>query len=90
MVRFGWHVVSFLFLNCIARVIDRIALGFFYSVEVVGYFQNAVSLHDNFFAASSPLHNVASTALSIVVKVVQSQLSRDRHRNIAPISTAPP
>ena len=51
MVRFGWHVVSFLFLNCIARVIDRIALGFFYSVEVVGYFQNAVSLYDNFFAA---------------------------------------
>src|SRR3984957_9967478 len=22
MVRFGWHVVSFLFLNCIARVLD--------------------------------------------------------------------
>ena len=64
MVRFGWHVVSFLFLNCIARVLDRIALGFFYSIEVVGYFQNAVSLYDNFFAALGPLHNVASTALS--------------------------
>jgi O-antigen/teichoic acid export membrane protein len=64
MVRFGWHVVSYLFLNCIARVIDRIALGFFYSVEVVGQFQNAVSLYDNYFAALSPLHNVASAALS--------------------------
>jgi len=64
MVRFGQHVVSFLFLNCIARVIDRIALGFFYNVEVVGYFQNAVALYDNYFAALSPLHNVASAALS--------------------------
>ena len=64
MVRFGRHVVSFLFLNCIARVIDRIVLGFFYSVEVVGYFQNAVSLYDSYFAALGPLHNVASAALS--------------------------
>jgi len=64
MVRFGWHVVSYLFLNCISRVLDRIALGLFYSVEAVGYFQNAVSLYDNYFAALSPLHNVASSALS--------------------------
>ncbi len=64
MVRFGWHVVSYLFLNCISRVLDRIALGLFYSVEAVGYFQNAVSLYDNYFAVLSPLHNVASSALS--------------------------
>jgi O-antigen/teichoic acid export membrane protein len=64
MVRFGRHVVSSLFLTIIARVIDRIALGLFYSAEVVGYFQNATSLYDSYFSALSPLHNVASSALS--------------------------
>jgi O-antigen/teichoic acid export membrane protein len=64
MVRFGRHVVSFLLLNSIARALDRIALGFFYRPEVVGYFQNAVSLYDSYFSPLSQLHNVASATFS--------------------------
>lgn len=64
MVRFGLHVVAYLVLNCIARALDRIVLGLFYRPEAVGYYHNAVTLYDNYFAALSQLHNVASTTLS--------------------------
>ena len=65
MVRFGTHVVSFSLVYSISRAIDRIALGFFYDLREVGYYQNAVNLYDNsIFSVLSQVHNVGSAALS--------------------------
>jgi PST family polysaccharide transporter len=65
MVRFGLHVVGFSVTYSIARAVDRIGLGLFYRPEEVGYYQNAITLHDNsIFAALSQLHTVGSAALS--------------------------
>ena len=48
-----------------ARAVDRIALGLFYRPDVVGYYQNAMTLYDNsIFSALIQLHTVGSAALS--------------------------
>jgi O-antigen/teichoic acid export membrane protein len=65
MVRFGLHVVGFSVTYTVARGVDRIGLGLFYPAEVVGYYQNAITLYDNsIFSALIQLHTVGSTALS--------------------------
>jgi PST family polysaccharide transporter len=65
MVRFGLHVVGFSVVYTVARAVDRVALGLFYRSDVVGYYQNAVTLYDNsIFSALIQLHTVGSAALS--------------------------
>ena len=65
LVRFGLHVVGFSVTYSMARVVDRIALGLFYRPDVVGYYQNAVTLYDNsIFSTLIQLHAVGSAALS--------------------------
>jgi O-antigen/teichoic acid export membrane protein len=65
MVRFGLHVVGFSAMYSVARSVDRIALGLFYRPDVVGYYQNAITLYDNsIFSTLSQLHTVGSAALS--------------------------
>ena len=65
MIRFGLHVVSFSLVASFSMAIDRIALGLFYNLKDVGYYQNAVNLYD--YSISSVLwrvHDVGSSALS--------------------------
>src|SRR5215470_8218712 len=65
MVRFGLHVVGFSVTYTVARAVDRVALGLFYRSDVVGYYQNAITLYDNsVFSALIQLHSVGSAALS--------------------------
>jgi PST family polysaccharide transporter len=65
MVRFGLHVVGFSVTYTIAKAVDRIALGLFYRPDVVGYYQNAITLYENsIFSAIAQLHTVGSAALS--------------------------
>jgi O-antigen/teichoic acid export membrane protein len=65
MVRFGLHVVGFSVTYTVAKAVDRIALGLFYRPDVVGYYQNAMTLYDNsIFSALGQLHTVGSAALS--------------------------
>jgi PST family polysaccharide transporter len=48
-----------------AKAVDRIALGLFYRPDVVGYYQNAVTLYENsILSALGQLHTVGSAALS--------------------------
>ena len=65
MIRFGMHVVGFTVAYMVTKAVDRIALGLFYPVQQVGYYQNAMNLYDN--SISSVLeqtHNVGSAALA--------------------------
>jgi PST family polysaccharide transporter len=65
MVRFGLHVVGFSVTYAMAKAVDRIALGLFYRPDVVGYYQNAVTLYENStLSALGQLHTVGSAALS--------------------------
>jgi O-antigen/teichoic acid export membrane protein len=65
MIRFGLHVVGFSVTYTVARSVDRIALGLFYRPDVVGYYQNAITLYDNsIFSVFVQLHTVGSAALS--------------------------
>ena len=65
MVRFGLHVVGFTVAYTLARAVDRIALGIFYSPAQVGYYQNAVNLYENsIYSAFTQMHAVGSAALS--------------------------
>jgi PST family polysaccharide transporter len=65
MIRFGLHVVGFSVTYTVARAVDRIALGLFYRPDVVGYYQNAITLYDNsIFSVLAQLHTVGSAALS--------------------------
>src|SRR5215510_8248454 len=65
MVRFGLHVVGFSVMYSVAKSVDRIALGFFYRPDEVGYYQNAITLYDNsIFSTLAQLHTVGSAALS--------------------------
>ena len=65
MVRFGLHVVAFTVTYSIARTVDRTALGLFYRLDQVGYYQNAITLYDNsIVSAIVQLHTVGSAALS--------------------------
>ncbi len=65
MIRFGMHVVGFTVAYMVTKAVDRVALGLFYPVQQVGYYQNAMNLYDN--SISSVLeqtHNVGSSALA--------------------------
>jgi O-antigen/teichoic acid export membrane protein len=65
MVGFGLHVVSFSLVATISTAIDRIALGLFYDLKDVGYYQNAVNLCDySISSALARVHDVGSSALS--------------------------
>jgi O-antigen/teichoic acid export membrane protein len=65
MIRFGLHVVGFSVTYSVARALDRIGLGLFYRPDVVGYYQNAITLYDySIFSALIQLHTVGSAALS--------------------------
>jgi O-antigen/teichoic acid export membrane protein len=65
MVRFGLHVVGFSVTYTLARAVDRIALSLFYRPDVVGYYQNAVTLYENsILSVLIQLHTVGSASLS--------------------------
>jgi O-antigen/teichoic acid export membrane protein len=65
MVRFGLHVVGFSVTYTVAKAVDRIGVGLFYSRDQLGYYQNAVTLFENsIFAAFAQVHTVGSAALS--------------------------
>jgi O-antigen/teichoic acid export membrane protein len=65
MVRFGLHVVGFSVTYSVTGAVDRIALGLFYGLAEVGYYQNALALYDNtLFSTLMQLHRVGSAALS--------------------------
>jgi PST family polysaccharide transporter len=64
MVRFGLHVVGFSVTYTVASAVDRIALGLFYRLDQVGYYQNATILYE--YSINLPLaqvHTVGSAAL---------------------------
>jgi PST family polysaccharide transporter len=65
MVRFGNHVVGYSLVTTLSRSLDRTALGLFYDLKYVGYYQNAVNLYDNsIFSVFAQAHNVGSVTLS--------------------------
>jgi O-antigen/teichoic acid export membrane protein len=65
MMRFGMHVLGFSVVYHMTRVVDRIALGIFYSPQVVGYYQNTQNMYENaFLAPIDQLHGVGSAGLS--------------------------
>jgi PST family polysaccharide transporter len=65
MVRFGLHVVGYSVTSTFGRSVDRIALGYVYRPEQVGYYQNAITLYENsIFSVLAQLHTVGSAALS--------------------------
>lgn len=64
-VRFGLGVVGFSVTDSFAQSADRLALGYFYGVGVVGYFQNAYLFYTNLMLLlAGPLHNIAVSSLS--------------------------
>ena len=64
-VRFGLGVVGFTVTDSFAQSADRLALGYFYGVGVVGYFQNAYLFYTNLMLLlAGPLHNIAVSSLS--------------------------
>ena len=65
MVRFGLHVVGFSVTYTVAKAVDRIALGLLYRPDVVGYYQNAITLYESsIFQVFAQVHTVGSAALS--------------------------
>jgi polysaccharide transporter, PST family len=65
LVGFGMHVLGFSIIYHMTRVLDRIALGLFYSPREVGYYQNAYSMYENgFLGPIDQLHGVGSAGLS--------------------------
>ncbi len=65
IVVFGMHVLGFSVVYHMTRVVDRIALGIFYSPQVVGYYQNTQNMYENaFLAPIDQLHGVGSAGLS--------------------------
>ena len=83
MIRFGLHVVGFSVTYSVSRAVDRIALGLFYRPDVVGYYQNAITLYDNsIFQTLGQLHTVGSAALS----KLQSNTAALRQRYEAALS----
>ena len=67
MLRFGGGVTGFTMTDYLARSTDRIALGYFYGANALGYFQSAFLLYDNVLGLlTHPLHNVAVSSLSKV------------------------
>jgi O-antigen/teichoic acid export membrane protein len=84
MLRFGMHVVGFSVTYTLARAADRIGLGLFYRPELVGYYQNAITLYDNsIFSALIQMHTVGSAALS----KLQSNPAALREKYEAALST---
>lgn len=84
MARFGLHVVSFSVTYTLARSVDRIALGFVYRPDQVGYYQNATTLYEySIFSALAQLHPVGSAALS----KLQSNAAALRQKYEAALST---
>jgi PST family polysaccharide transporter len=64
MLRFGMHVVGFSTTMAVARSVDRIALGLFYSPHDVGLYQNALVFYENLIVDTlAQVHTVGSTAL---------------------------
>jgi PST family polysaccharide transporter len=64
-IRFGVGVAGFTVTDYIAKSTDRIALGYFYGADLLGYYQNAFLLYSNLLSLlSDPLHNIAVSGLS--------------------------
>lgn len=64
LLGFGLNVTGFTISDYIARSVDRIALGYKTGPRELGYYQNAYTVYDNGINVCSPLHNVATAALS--------------------------
>jgi PST family polysaccharide transporter len=64
-VRFGLGVTGFTITDNAALSADRLALGYFYGIGVVGYYQNAFLFYTNALnLLAGPLHNIAVASLS--------------------------
>ena len=84
MARFGLHVVGFSVTYTIAKSVDRIGLGLFYSAAQVGYYQNAATLYQySIWMALEQVHTVGSAALS----KLQASPAALRERYAAALST---
>jgi PST family polysaccharide transporter len=67
MLRFGAGVTGFTMTDHLARSTDRVALGYFYGANALGFYQSAFLLYDNVLGLlTQPLHNVAVSSLSKV------------------------
>jgi O-antigen/teichoic acid export membrane protein len=65
MVRFGLHVVGFGVAYNLAKAVDRVGLGLFYRLDVVGYYQNATMLYEySILLALGQVQAVGSASLS--------------------------
>jgi O-antigen/teichoic acid export membrane protein len=65
MVGFGMHVLGGSIPFSVASVADRIALGLFYPLREVGFYQNAQNMYDNgLMVPLGQLHGVGSAGLS--------------------------
>lgn len=65
MVAFGTQVLGFTMPYSVARILDRVMLGVFYSPHVVGLYQNAQNMYESaFLAPVAQLHGVGSSGLS--------------------------
>lgn len=65
MVGFGMHVLGGSIPFSMTNVADRIALGLFYPLREVGFYQNAQNMYDNaLMAPLGQLHGVGSAGLS--------------------------
>jgi PST family polysaccharide transporter len=65
MLHFGMHVLAFTMPYSVVRILDRVALGVFYSPREVGYYQNAQNMFENaFLSPIAQLHGVGSAGLS--------------------------
>jgi len=64
-VRFGLGVAGFTLTDTFAQSFDRLALGYFYGVGTLGYYQNAFLFYTNLInLLIGPLHNIAVSSLS--------------------------
>ena len=84
MAHFGLQVVSFSITYTVAKSVDRIGLGLFYSPAQVGYYQNASTLYQySIWMTLEQVHTVGSAALS----KLQSQPAALRQRYEMALST---
>lgn len=64
LIRFGFGVTGFILTDNLARGVDRVAIGYFYGPDRLGYYQNSLLLYENLMNITNQLHDVAVSSLS--------------------------
>jgi polysaccharide transporter, PST family len=86
MLGFGMGVTGFTMTDYLSRSADRVAIGFLFGANPLGYFQNAFNIYSNVLSIlTDPLHNIAVSSLSKLSNNVE-ELKRAWRRALSSLS----